>query len=126
MPAPRVPTENLRVKGSLIRNAKLYKDRSDPAADPLGPPSPWLDVEAVAAWHCFVREVPWLLESDRMHLEIACTVRGRLMAGREVGVQALNLLRQCGAQMGCNPSDRSRIKTSSDEGETDPTAGYFQ
>ena len=66
------------------------------------------------------------MESDRGHLEIASCLRGRLMAGDMPGVQALNLLRMCLGQMGGNPADRSRIKTGTDEGETDPTAGYFQ
>lgn len=124
MPAPRKPAELLRVRGSSLKNPGLFKDRRDPAADPLGPPSPWMDTDTVAAWKCFVREVPWLMESDRMHLEIACMLRGRLMAGKEVGVQALNLLRQCGGQMGANPADRSRITVGPDAG-TDPADEYF-
>jgi len=126
MPQPRLPAEALRVKGSTLKNPKLFKDRRDPAADPLGPPSSWLPPDAVAAWNCFVREIPWLLESDRLHLELASIQRGRLMAGKEVGVQAMNLLRLLAGQMGGNPADRSRIKVAGDDDETDPTAGYFQ
>jgi hypothetical protein len=125
MPQPRLPAEVLRVKGSTLRNPKLFKDRRDPKADPLGPPSPWLDADAVAAWNCFVAEVPWLLESDRVHLELASIQRGRLMAGKEVGVAAMNLLRLLGGQMGTNPADRSRIRVAGDDDGDDPAMKYF-
>jgi len=125
MPAPRSSTERLKVKGSAIKNPKLFKDRRDPVADPLGPPSAHLDPHSIVAWKMFVKEIPWLAESDRTHLEIASMLRGRLIAGQEVGVQALNLLRLCLGQMGGNPSDRSRIKVGEPD-DADPTAGYFQ
>jgi hypothetical protein len=123
----RAPSEVLRTKGSAIKNPKLFKDRRDPKADKLGPPSDWMDADTIAAWHAFAREIPWLMESDRVHLEIACSIRGRLMAGKEVGIGALNLLRLAAGQMGANPADRSRIKTGDDTDDaSDPTAGYFQ
>jgi hypothetical protein len=126
MGTPRAPAELLRVKGSTLKNPKLFKDRRDPKSNPLGPPSPWMDGKTVDAWRCFVAEVPWLMESDRVHLEIACSIRGRLMAGEDVGIGALNLLRLAAGQMGCNPADRTRIKTADDTDDADPTAGYFQ
>ena len=48
-------------------------------------------------------------------LENACSIRGRLLAGEIVGVQALNLLRQCLGQMGASPSDESKIVTADDD-----------
>jgi hypothetical protein len=78
----------------------------------------------IAAWEAFQREIPWLAESDRTLLEIAVTIRARLMAGEEVGVQALNLLRQALGQMGGTPADRTRIETS-EEISDDPTDRFF-
>lgn len=37
------------------------------------------------------------------------------MTGNEVGVQALNLLRQCLGQMGATPADASKITVADDE-----------
>jgi hypothetical protein len=79
----------------------------------------------VAAWNCFVREIPWLMESDRVHLEMASVQRGRLMAGKEVGVQAMNLLRLLAGQMGANPTDRSRITVVGHDDKDDPVTHYF-
>jgi hypothetical protein len=124
MPAPRLSAAVIKAKGSALRNPGVFKDRRDPKADPLGPPSPWLDADAVRAWQCFVREIPWLMESDRVHLEMASVQRGRMMAGREVGVQAMNLLRLLAGQMGANPADRSRIRVGGDDAD-DETARYF-
>jgi hypothetical protein len=122
----RAPAELLRVKGSTLKNPKLFKDRRDPKADPLGPPSVWMDAAQRAAWACYVAEIPWLMESDRSHLEVACYVRGRLMSGADVSVAQLNLMRLAGGQMGGNPADRTRIKVADDTDDADPTAGYFQ
>ncbi|SKA31067.1 hypothetical protein SAMN05428963_113111 [Consotaella salsifontis] len=75
--------------------------------------------KARTAWETFVREVPWLNGSHRSFLEIAATIRGRLMVGDDVGVQALNLLRQCLGQMGATPSDASKVAIPDDGEEKD-------
>jgi hypothetical protein len=110
--------------GADLKNPARFCHRSDPPTVPLGMPSAWLTEGQVAAWKAFQREIPWLAESDRALVEIAATIRARLMAGEEVGVQALNLLRQAVAQMGGTPADRTRIETAEDDVD-DPTAHYF-
>jgi hypothetical protein len=47
----------------------------------------------------FRKEIPWLNESHRALMEIASTVRARMTAGDDCGIQAMNLLRQCLGQM---------------------------
>ena len=79
----------------------------------------------IAAWALFAKEVPWLNASHRGLVEIAATVRGRLMAGEDVGVQALNLLRQALGQMGATPADASKASAIPNESEEDPAEGYF-
>jgi translation initiation factor IF-3 len=80
--------------------------------------------KARTAWQAFKAELPWLKESDRVLVEIAATIRGRLMAGEDVGVSALNQLRMCAAQMGATPADRSKIAVP-DEPEEDPSDRFF-
>ena len=66
---------------------------------PLGSPSDWMKDSQRAAWELSRREVPWLMESDRVLVEIAACIRARVMAGEEVGVGMLNQLRMCMAQI---------------------------
>jgi hypothetical protein len=76
------------------------------------------------AWETFSDELPWLNHSHRALVEIASTVRARVIAGEDVGVHALGLLRNCLGQMGATPSDSSKI-TMPDEEIKDPADKYF-
>ena len=124
MARPRLPLASARIKGADKRNPARFADRSDPKAAPLGEPSKWLDSEQAEAWEMFRREVPWLMESDRVVVEIAVVIRARMMSGEQVGVGALNQLRLCAGQMGTSPAARSKI-TLSDERDDDPSHRYF-
>ena len=124
MPNPRTPTARAAVTGAAAKNPQRHRGRAAPKAGALGAVSSWLTPTAKKAWASFRRELPWLTEADRALLEVAATIRGRLMAKEDVGVSALNQLRMCLAQMGATPADRSKI-TVPDEGEADPTDAYF-
>jgi hypothetical protein len=50
---------------------------------------------------------------------MAAHIQGRIMAGQEVGVQAMNLLRQMLGQMGATPADASKVATGDDGDEKD-------
>lgn len=124
MPARRLPTVVLKAKGSALKTPRLMVGRSEPQTAPLGPPSAFLDEHGERAWNCFVREIPWLAASDRAHLELASMLRGRLMAGKEVGVNALNLLRLCLTSLGGTPADRSKVNAPA-AADDDPSDQYF-
>ena len=108
--------------GADLKNPSRFLNRGDPPSARLGAPSTWMKEGQIAAWEAFQREIPWLAESDRTLLEIAVTIRARLMTG-EVGVQALNLLRQALGQMGY-PGRPDRIETP-EEISDDPTDRLF-
>jgi hypothetical protein len=55
---------------------------------------------------------------------MAANIQGRIMANQDVGVQAMNLLRQCLGQMGATPSDASKI-TVPEGDEEDPDDALF-
>jgi len=102
------------VQASDTKNPQRFKNRVEPKVDaPIGAPPDWLvdnDLsKARTAWLTFMAEIPWLNETHRSFLEIASNIRGRLMTGQEVGVQALNLLRQCLGQMGATPADATKV-----------------
>lgn len=124
MPNPRTPAAKARVSGAAVAQPGRHKKRSEPKVSGLGPPSPFLDAFGVKAWEGFRRELPWLAESDRALVEIASSVRGRLLAGEDVGITALSMLQSILSKMGASPADRTKVSVS-DEDEGDPTDAYF-
>lgn len=129
MAAPRKPLAKAAVEASDKKNPQRFRDRKEPkATGPLGAPPSWVkdspECKAKSAWELFRKEITWLTESDRMLVGMASTIQGRIMAGQEVGVQALNLLRQMLGQMGASPSDKSKI-TVPDGDEKDPDDELF-
>jgi hypothetical protein len=124
MPARRLPSAKVKATGADVKNPSRLRNRGNPSTVRLGAPSAWMSKGQIAAWKAFQHEIPWLAESDRTLVEIAAVIRARLMAGEDVGVQALNLLRQALGQMGGTPADRTRIETPEDDAD-DPAAAYF-
>jgi hypothetical protein len=117
---PRIPRAKAAVEARDKINAGRFKNRKEPRSPgELGDPPEWMGGEQRAAWRIFQREIPWLTESHRGLVEIATIIRARLASGEEVGVQALNLLRQCLGQMGATPSDASKVTLPEDDEEDD-------
>jgi hypothetical protein len=129
MPRPRTPLAKAKATGQDVGTHKAsFEDRKEPIVTaPLGKPPKWMKkATQLEAWQTFADELPWLNHSHRSLVEIASEIRGRLFAGEEVGVQALNLLRQCLGSMGATPSDASKVKMpDGDEKDKDPSAKYF-
>ena len=124
MARPRTPRAKAAVEASDKKNPQRYKNRTDAKADgPLGNPPAWLkdtpEIKAKAAWKLFEKELPWLNQSHRTLVGMAANIQGRIMAGQEVGVQAMNLLRQMLGQMGATPADASKVATADDGDEKD-------
>lgn len=127
MARPRTPKAKAEVTGQAKVRRKKFEGRNEPSApSDVGDPHTWLNENAQKAWREIVDEIPWLNSSHRGHLSIAASIRGRMMAGDECGVQALNLLRQCYGQMGATPADASKVgaQPNGDEDE-DPAKKYF-
>jgi len=124
MARPRTPRAKAAVEASDKKNPQRFKNRTDAKADgPLGNPPAWLkdtpELKAKAAWKLFEKELPWLNQSHRTLVGMAANIQGRIMAGQEVGVQAMNLLRQMLGQMGATPADASKVATADDGDEKD-------
>lgn len=124
MAKPRSPLAKAKLEGRDQINAGRFKGRKEPAATaPLGPPPKWLSdtdaTKARSAWLLFQSEIPWLTASNRMLVGMAANIQGRIMAGQDVGVQAMNLLRQCLGQMGATPADASKIAVPDADDEKD-------
>jgi hypothetical protein len=127
MPRPRVPLIKAETTGRTLRNPKRFKDRKEPTGlGPLGAPPKFLKTPSqIEAWNTFSDELPWLNKSHRALVGIASDIRGRLIAGEDVGVKALNLLRMILGSMGATPSDASKVRMPEDEMPDDPSSKYF-
>lgn len=130
MPRPRTPAAKAKATGASQKNKGRFADRNEPPInDDVGPAPDWMTDTPTAmsrtAWEVTRKEVPWLNSSHRGLLEIAASIRGRLMAGQDVGVQALNLLRQALGQMGATPADASKAGARPDGDQTNPADQYF-
>ncbi len=124
MAKPRTPLAKAKAEGRDTINAGRFKARSEPKGLPtLGSPPRWVrDTDgnkALTAWKELVKDLPWLNGSHRAHLTIASNIYGRVIAEQDVGVQALNLLRQCLGQMGGNPADATKVSVPDDGEEKD-------
>lgn len=130
MPRPRTPLAKARVTGRDKVNPARFTGRNEPLVDDdLGHAPDWLvDTDITKpreAWEQIRETVPWLNSSHRGLVSIAATVQGRLIAGQDVGVNALNLLRQCYGQMGATPADAGRVGLSEAPREPDPADEFF-
>lgn len=115
MAAPRLPVAKAKMTGADVKDPARHRDRKEPKGAPLGKASKFLDESGQQAWEGFKREIPWLMESDRALVEVASSVRGRLLAGDDVGVTALSMLQSILSKMGGSPADRTKICAPDDE-----------
>lgn len=123
MANPRTPTAKAKVTGTAALHPSRHRDRSDPKSTPLGKPSTFLDDHGRQAWEGYRAELPWLMEADRSLVEIASSVRGRLLGGQDVGVTALSMLQSILSKMGGTPADRSKVAAPDEEPEADEFFG---
>jgi len=120
MPRPRTPALKAKATGATIIHPGRHKDRKAPKLVPLGRPSDHLKDGGVVAWEGFKRELPWLTEGHRALVEVASNLRGRLIDGDEVGVNALSLLQVCLSKLGATPTDETKLNLADDGDEADP------
>ena len=126
MPRRRTPPTEARTRGQDRNHPARHASRRPPSSVPLGAPSAHLGKDARTAWEGLAREIGWLTEADRALVELAAAIRGRMLAGEEVGLSALALLRQCLKDLGGTPVDRARITAPpEDEPQPDPAAKYL-
>ena len=126
MARPRTPKAKAEATGRTVNNPGRFEGRNEPqVAEPLGDPPAWMKPKQREAWETIAKEIPWLNSSHRGLVEISASIRGRLMAGEDVGVQALNLLRQTYGQMGATPADASKAGAMPGGEKQDPADAYF-
>ncbi|MCV9965731.1 hypothetical protein OIU34_28065 [Pararhizobium sp. BT-229] len=126
MARPRTPKAKAEITGHAYKDKTKFEARNEPTViETVGEPFEWLNEHARRAWEEIASEVPWLNWSHRGHLAIAANIRGRMMKDDDVGVQAMNLLRQCYGQMGATPADASKAGAKPDGESKDPADEFF-
>jgi hypothetical protein len=121
MPRPRLPQLKAETTAATLKDPQRYRGRkAPPKATPLGKPSPFLKDGAITAWEGFRRELPWLTEAHRTLVEVASNLRGRMIDGEDVGVNALSLLQVVLGKLGATPTDESKVNFGDDGDEADP------
>src|ERR1700753_3466405 len=97
MARARTPLAKAKATGRTLHDKKRFAGRSEPVVkDPLGPPPKWMtNKHQREAWETLASEVPWLNNSHRAIVSIAAEVLGKQIAGEEMGMNSLNLLRLC-------------------------------
>lgn len=131
MARQRTPNAKAAVTGADKKNKGRFEERIEPVVDAdLGEPFSWLSDNAKQAWRELSDEIPWLNKSHRGVLSVAAKIRGRMMGDvangeTDVGVQAMNLYRQCLGSMGATPADASKAGAKPDGEKTDPADAYF-
>jgi len=126
MARPRTPLAKARITGQAAKRRARFEGRREVGStEELGDPPAWMSPDQRIAWGIFRAELPWLNRSHRGLVEIASHLRARLMGGGEFGVQAMQLLRLCLANLGATPVDASKVGATSDADDDDPSAEYF-
>jgi hypothetical protein len=127
MARARVPLAKAQATGRTLKNPKRFSGRREPTGlGPLGKPPRWLSKpHEHEAWDTLAADLPWLNSSNRSLVALASGLLARQIAGDEVGVKALNLLRMMLNSMGGSPSDASKVWMPEAKDEEDPASKYF-
>lgn len=122
----RTPVAKAAATGAAVKNPARHRARKAPAKlSALGAPPAWMDEFSKRAWAQLVAELPWLKASHRGIVEITAMLRGRILEAKgPIGLQPMQELRRCYAQLGATPADESKV-TQPDEGDDDPDAALF-
>jgi phage terminase small subunit len=130
MPRARTPLAKAKATGQDSgTNKKRFEDRAEPVVkNPVGDPPAYMKrANQIAAWRMLSAEIPWLNESHRTILALACEIVGRMIAGEEIGVNAISTLKQLLSEMGATPSAASKVTMpdGDDKDSKDPSKKYF-
>lgn len=128
MPARRKPTALLEASGAFDKNPSRRRDREDepvPEGPLGGPPEDWVTGAAAGSPQCQAWVNIWdevttmaqfgvLSSMDRMHVENICYLQHRIRrmarGAMKWSTSDFNELNKHLGQIGCIPSERSRVK----------------
>ena len=124
MARQRQPNARAKVTGADIKNPQRYRNRSNPATQPLGDPPAYLSKDAKAEWRTLAGEIPWLCRSDRQMVALTATLAAHIQKHPETPVAYYAEHRRQLCALGGSPADRSKINVPDDD-EQDPAAEFI-
>lgn len=124
MAKPRLPAAKAEVSGAAIINAGRFKDRMAPKRTrPLGEPYATMTDPQRVAWEEFRDELPWLNNSHRAILRLACMMHVR-MEEADVGVNQIQTYSAILSKLAATPVDETKVSSPDGEDE-DPEDRFF-
>lgn len=126
MPRPRLPQAKAEASGAIYKNAGRFKDRKTPKRTrPIGEPYVSMTVEEQACWHELVGDAPWLHSAHRTLLHVACHLKAKLNAGKDLSAAHISLLSQTLGKLGMTPVDETKV-AHPDLEDDDPAEAFFR
>jgi hypothetical protein len=119
MARPRLPAAKAETSGATVKNPGRFIDRKAPKATrPLGKPYATMTAPQCAAWEEFRADLPWLNNSHRALLRLACILQVR-MEEADVGVNQIQTLSAILSKLAATPVDETKV-VHGDDAEEDP------
>jgi hypothetical protein len=109
MARPRLPQAKAEVSGAVAKNAGRFADRKAPKVKALGLPPKELTENQKTAWVEISSSLPWLDNSHRVILELACRLVAKMRENPEFGVNAIQALSSLMSKLGATPVDATKI-----------------
>lgn len=127
MSRPRLVQAKAETSGAAAKNPQRFRDRftpEDPA--PLGTPFPLMGEVERGHWVEIDRSMPWLTESDRHTVRMACLWLARLDVDPEsFGTKETMALLRLLSSLGGTPTEISKVKQRSAAPKETPEAKFF-
>lgn len=124
MPNHRLPAAKAAVAGADVKNPGRFKGRAAPKRTrPLGEPYAKMTDEQREAWEEFRAELPWLNNSHRALLRLACILHVRMDA-EDVGVNQIQTYSAILSKLAATPVDETKVGVADDEDES-PEDRFF-
>jgi hypothetical protein len=124
MAMPRTPLAKAKATGSSLKQPGRFANRREPRLTaPLGNAPSDFDETELLIWECFKREIPWLLETDRLLIEVATKLRKKVW-DNTFAVSHINSLHVIMSKLGATPTDRTKVYQPDDPDE-DPEDKFF-
>jgi hypothetical protein len=124
---PRLVTAKAEVSGAAAHNPGRFADRFSPEdPQPLGDPLPGMGEVEMHHWRELERTMPWLTDSDRTTVRMACLWLARLDVDPEsFGTKETVALLRLMSSLGGTPTEISKVKQRAPAQKQTPEARFF-
>lgn len=124
---PRLVTAKAEISGATSVNPGRFVDRFSPEDPlPLGEPFPMMGEVEVSHWRQLQASMPWLTDSDRQTVRMACLWLARLDIDPEsFQAKETTILLRLLSTLGGTPTEISKVKQRAPSQKQTPEARFF-